>query len=101
MSLDGLIEAVRAKAALNLPLGYKAQFDLGDDGVIFWDGTVSPPIIDDTAHDDVDTTLTLSAASLRKMLNGGLNPTLAYMTGALKVAGSMGVALKINQMLED
>jgi putative sterol carrier protein len=101
MSLESLTEAVRGKAAVNLPLGYKVQFDLGDDGLIYWDGTQTPPVIDNATHDDVDTTLTLSSTSLQKMLDGNLNPTLAYMTGTLKVQGSMGVALKINQMLED
>ena len=62
---------------------------------------MTPPVIDNTRHDDVDTTLVLSTASLQKMLDGALNPTLAYMTGSLKIEGSMGVALKINEMLED
>ena len=38
---------------------------------------------------------------LQKLIDGNLNPTLAYMTGKLKVEGSMGVALKISQLLED
>ena len=39
--------------------------------------------------------------SLDKLLDGDLDPTMAYMTGKLKVEGRMGVALKINAMLSD
>jgi putative sterol carrier protein len=75
-------------------------FDLGSDGVVYWDGTQVPPAISNEAG-EADTTLTLSLEDLQKLIEGNLNPTLAYMTGKLKVAGSMGVALKISQLLED
>jgi putative sterol carrier protein len=43
----------------------------------------------------------LSLAHLEALVAGTLNPTMAYMTGKLKIQGSMGVALKIGQLLED
>jgi putative sterol carrier protein len=100
MSLESATAALRAKAALAPKLGYRVKFDLGEDGVIYWDGTDSPPVIGNEAG-DADTTLTLSLDDLQKLIDGALNPTLAYMTGKLKVEGSMGVALKISQLLED
>jgi putative sterol carrier protein len=100
MSLDSATAAIRAKAALAPKLGYRVAFDLGADGIIYWDGTQSPAVISNDAG-EADTTLTLSLEDLQKLIEGNLNPTLAYMTGKLKVAGSMGVALKISQLLED
>ena len=50
---------------------------------------------------EADSTLTLTPDSLEKMIAGGLDPTFAYMTGKLKISGSMGVALKLAAMLED
>lgn len=100
MSLDSLTVAIRAKAALSPKLGYRVKFDLGEDGVIYWDGTQVPPAIGNEAG-EADTTMTLSLENLQKLVDGQLNATLAYMTGKLKVEGSMGVALKINQLLED
>jgi putative sterol carrier protein len=102
-TLQSLTDSVRRKAAENLPLGYRVTFDLGPDGVIFWDGTRTPAVIGNEAPagGDVDTVLGLSAETMQKMLDGSLNPTFAYMSGSLKVQGSMGVALKISQMLED
>jgi putative sterol carrier protein len=100
MTIEELVAAIKAKAALAPPLGYRVQFDLGDEGVIFWDGTAAPAVFSHEAG-EADTTLHLSAESLEKLVAGQLNPTLAYMTGKLKVDGSMGVALKISQLLED
>ena len=46
-------------------------------------------------------TMRISAENLEKLIAGTLDPTMAYMTGKLKVEGKMGVALKINSMLSD
>ncbi len=100
MSLDSVTAAIRAKAAVSPALGYRVQFDLGDDGVIFWDGTGTPAVIDNAAR-EADTVMRLSLANLEALVAGALNPTMAYMTGKLKIQGSMGVALKIGQLLED
>ena len=100
MSLESATAAIRAKASLAPKLGYRVAFDRGADGVIVWDGTQTPAVIGHEAG-EADTTLTLSLDDLQKLIEGNLNPTLAYMTGKLKVAGSMGVALKISQLLED
>lgn len=100
MSLDTLTQLVRAKAKQNPSLGHTAMFDLGDMGVIYWDGTVSPAIIDNMRR-DAEAVLKLSADLMEKMLDGGINPTMAYMTGKLKISGSTGVALKINSFMDE
>ena len=74
---------------------------LEDDGIIFWDGTEHPPAIDNEDKADATTTIRISAENLEKLMAGGLDPTLAYMTGKLKVEGSMGVALKLTSMFAD
>lgn len=102
MSLETLTEQLKSQAAMNPPLGYRVKFDLGDDGALLWDGTVTPAEIgsaEDAAA--VDTTLTLSLDDFSRLLSGNLDPTLAYMTGKLKVEGSTGVAMKLGAMLGD
>jgi len=101
MSLENATAAIRAKAGTAAPLGHTIQFDLGGDGVIFWDGTQTPPLIDNTARGDAETTIAISLDNLDSLIAGQLNPTMAYMTGKLKIQGSMGVALKMGQLLEE
>jgi hypothetical protein len=106
MSLEALTEQLKTQAAMNPPLGYRVKFDLGEHGVLLWDGTVTPPEIGaltDSGEGDApaDTVLRLTLDDLDKLLSGTLDPTLAYMTGKLKIQGSTGVAMKLAAMLGD
>jgi putative sterol carrier protein len=49
--------------------------------------------------DDADVTLTASADVFRAILDGSMNPTMAFMTGKLSVDGSMGMAMKLGSAL--
>ena len=100
MDLAELTDELRKQASRNVKLGYKVKFVL-DDGVIFWDGTEAPPEIGNEDKGEADTTISINSENLQKLMKGGLDPTLAYMTGKLKVEGKMGVALKINSLLSD
>jgi putative sterol carrier protein len=100
MSLDSTTQSIIAKAGTSPSLGYRVQFDLGDDGVIFWDGTGTPPVIDNTRR-EAETTIAISLEDLEKLIAGTLNATMAYMTGKLKIQGSMGVAMKLGELLGD
>lgn len=100
MALAELTEELRRRAAQNVQLGYKVKFLL-DEGLIFWDGTVHPPAIANEDAGNANTTIAISAENLEKLMAGELDPTLAYMTGKLKVEGSMGVALKLTAMFAD
>lgn len=100
MSLEALTAAIRRKLEENLPLNHTVLLDLGETGVVFIDGTVNPAMVDNIAR-PAETTLTLSPDLLARMLDGSADGTLAYMTGRLKVAGSIGVALKMNAVLGD
>lgn len=102
MSLEALTEQLKTQAAMNPPLGYRVKFDLGDDGLLLWDGTVTPAEIGAPDGDpEADTVLRLSLDDFGKLLSGTLDPTLAYMTGKLKISGSTGVAMKLAAMLGD
>jgi putative sterol carrier protein len=101
MDLGELTEELRKRAGQNVKLGYKVKFILEDGGIIFWDGTEHPPAIDNDDRPDATTTIRISPENLKKLVDGALDPTLAYMTGKLKVEGSMGVALKLTSMFAD
>ena len=100
MSTTELIENLTKRAVGYPKLGYKVKVLLDEGGIIFWDGTSDQPAISE-GDGEADTTLRLSEDNFRKLLAGNLDPTLAYMTGKLKVEGKLGVAMKINAMLSD
>jgi putative sterol carrier protein len=47
---------------------------------------------------DADCTISASEETLLKIARGEANPTTAYMTGKLKIAGDMGAALKLQKL---
>ena len=75
-------------------LGKTVKFDFGDEGKIFIDGG-------SVSNDDspADCTLVLSKADFEQMAQGQLDPTMAFMSGKLKVQGDMGVAMKLQPLL--
>ncbi|WP_373514642.1 SCP2 sterol-binding domain-containing protein [Persicitalea sp.] len=95
MSFQTLTDRIRTVVGNDSDTKAKVKFDT-DEGVIFVDTTQVPNVI---THDDgdADCTLEISTKNALKMLDGDLNPMMAYMTGKLKIKGDMGVAMKIAQ----
>lgn len=100
MSLDDITQKIQQKLSLAAGLGAKVKFDFGDDGVVFVDATQSPPAI---SHEDeeADVTLVTSIETFEGIAAGTQDPNVAFMMGKLKVKGSMGLAMKLNAILED
>ncbi|HEY6630910.1 MAG TPA: SCP2 sterol-binding domain-containing protein [Rhizobiaceae bacterium] len=70
------------------------KFDTGADGVIVIDGaTIS------TVDQDTDCTIKLSLSNLEDLISGDLSPTMAFMTGKIKVEGDMSVAMALSQLI--
>ncbi len=70
------------------------KLDTGGDGVIVIDGaSVS------TTDAPADCTIFLSIEDLEALIAGDLSPTMAFMTGRLKIEGDMSVAMSLNQFL--
>jgi len=77
------------------------QFELtGDDG-----GTYQMIINEEGAQavegtkETAQVTLTVNEEDFKEMVEGSLNPTAAFMSGKLKIKGNMGLALKLQTVL--
>ncbi|MCY4388450.1 MAG: SCP2 sterol-binding domain-containing protein [Desulfurellaceae bacterium] len=49
-------------------------------------------------HASPNITITMKASDYLDMVNGKLNGQMAFMTGKLKIAGDMGLALKLQNL---
>ena len=101
MGFDELVDAVKAQADKLKELNHTVLFDLGDDGKILVDATGGDvKVTPNPEGDEGDTTLALSSANMAKLIEGDLNPMVAFTMGRLKIFGSKGVALKLASLLD-
>ncbi len=90
--IDAAVRALSAK----LSGGYDgvAKFVIPGEGAIMLDGQGVR-----AGDEEAEVTLTAEADVFRAILDGNMNPTMAFMTGKLKVDGSMGQAMKLGAVL--
>lgn len=98
----GMDEDIETRITAALPqlggLGAVIRFDFGDDGQ--WLIDASGPVAK-VSHEELEPACTIrsTAATLIKLLDGSLDPMLAFTLGRIKVSGSMGVAMKLANAL--
>lgn len=98
-TLESVTDDLRAAAATQTGLGKRIKFDFGQSGVVLIDASKAPPTVSN-ADDMADCTLTLSLADYARLAAGELNATVAFMTGKLKVAGDMALAMKLDTLVK-
>ncbi|MDR3436131.1 SCP2 sterol-binding domain-containing protein [Telmatospirillum sp.] len=94
MSEENIEEKLKAALPQLANLSAVVKFDLGDAGQWLIDGRLSTPLLSQEDA-DAECTILISADNLTKLLDGRLDPMLAYTLGKIKVRGSMGVAMKL------
>jgi putative sterol carrier protein len=101
MSLEDLVGEMTGQTDKLKELNHTVLFDLGDDGKILLDATGGDvKITPNPDNEEAETTLVLSSENLVKLVNGDLNPMVAFTLGKLKVFGSKGIALKLSSLLD-
>jgi putative sterol carrier protein len=78
------------------------QFNLSGDGggnyhVIIKDGACT---VQEGAHASPNMTMTMAAQDYVDMISGKLNGQMAFMSGKLKIAGDMGLAMKMQSLFK-
>lgn len=91
---DIISAAVTALSAKITSFDGVAKFVITGEGAVMIDeGGVR------AGDDPADVTMTADTEVFRAILDGSMNPTMAFMTGKLTIDGSMGLAMKLGAAL--
>lgn len=99
MSVEDVEKRIEALLPRAAGLDACIKFDLKGEGVFLVDATEDPVTL---SRDDesADCTITIKSKDLLKMMNGKLDPMLAFSIGKLKVRGDMGLAMKLTKLFD-
>ncbi len=94
--MSDMIDAAVKVLAAKLSDGFDgvAKFVIPGEGAIMLDGQGVR-----AGDEESDVTLTAEVDVFRAILDGEMNPTMAFMTGKLSVDGNMGLAMKLGAVL--
>jgi putative sterol carrier protein len=97
MTFQEISDKIQGQAVKADPLGGTFKIVM-DDNIVYIDGTGSENVV---SNDDkeANTVITTTLQYMTEMINGELNPMMATMTGKVKIAGSMGLAMKLQSFL--
>ena len=100
LQVQKIISEMGTRLGVQSGLGGTLKFDFGEPGSVFIDGKASPNTVGDGTGKSADCTITVSLDTFEKMVKGELDGTSAFMQGKLRVAGDMGLAMKLGPVLQ-
>lgn len=95
-SINELTATLTEKLARAPAFGKKIKFT-AEGGVIFLDGTTTPPTV---SNDDADADVTVSGSlnDFVKIMNKEMNAQMALMMGKIKLKGDMMAAMALTKL---
>ncbi|MEE8295598.1 MAG: SCP2 sterol-binding domain-containing protein [Sphingomonadales bacterium] len=99
MSLDDTTKKITTLFAIASGFSDTLTFDFGADGIVSVNGKIQPP---EVSNDTIDSDCTISIAleDFISILDGALDPQMAFMSGKLSVEGNMGIAMNLASVLK-
>lgn len=94
-------ERLKAKPDVVAKINAVYQFNVSGPGGGAWsvDCTAPGGLISQGTSPAARCTVVITDADLVNMVNGRLNPQMAFMSGKLKIQGDMGLAMRLQQIL--
>jgi putative sterol carrier protein len=97
MTLQEITAKMKEGASKKSSFGNTVKFST-DQGVVYIDGNATPPAISNDDK-DADCTLKMDFSDFSDLIERKLDGMTAFMTGKLKIEGDMGVAMKLQSIL--
>jgi putative sterol carrier protein len=97
MTLQEITAKMKEGAAKKSAFGNTVKFST-DQGVVYIDGNSTPPAVSNDDK-DADCTLKMDFSDFSDLIDRKLDGMTAFMTGKLKIEGDMGVAMKLQSIL--
>ena len=97
MTLQEITAKMKEGAAKKSAFGNTVKFST-DQGVVYIDGNTTPPNVSNDDK-DADCTLKMDFSDFSDLIDRKLDGMTAFMTGKLKIEGDMGVAMKLQSIL--
>jgi putative sterol carrier protein len=98
-TVQEFFESLPARVDAGRTAGMNNSFVFDVKGVGEWTVRVADGAVTVTeGAEDADCTISANEETFTRIVNGEQNPTTAYMTGKLKIAGDMGAALKLQKL---
>ena len=98
--VERIINEMKTRVGENSGLGGTIKIDFGEPGSVFIDGKSTPNTVSDGEGKNADCTISVGLDTFEKMVKGELDGTSAFMQGKLRVAGDMGLAMKLGPILQ-
>jgi putative sterol carrier protein len=97
--MDNEAIAARMQDALEKSGGLdkSVKFDFGGDGSVYAHGTEAEV----NSDKDADCTISVDKSDFIALAEGNLDPMMAFMSGKLKVAGDMSVAMGLQSIFSN
>lgn len=96
MDLAGVTQKIQEALGGGSDFDKTVKFDFGDGGKLFVDGPNNAASNEDK---DADATINIDFEDFKSLAQGQLDPMQAFMSGKIKVAGDMSVAMKLQSLL--
>lgn len=74
------------------------KFDMGDDGIVFLNGTVTPCLVSNEGG-DADCVVEIGIETLEDMMAGRVDSRTAFVQGKMCLVGDMHLAIKLASLL--